>query len=459
MQNTENSENSATISYRKILEMAYPLILSTTSYTIMRFIDRMFLSWNSQEDIEAVVPASMLSFMFIAFFIGTASYANALLGQYFGAGKPESFAKVFFQGWYFSVFSTIIILMLIPFGHYLILKSGHSQQVVDRELIYFNWSMYTGGVIVFNNFLSAFFSSQSKTFLVMIVNFIGCAISVFLDYHLIFGHFGFPQLGILGAGVSAFISMISITVMYLFLIFATKQKKNFPLRTSFQFQKNLFLQLIRFGVPSGIQFALDVGSFACFIFLVGQIGATALAASNILFTIEMLVFLPLVGLGIATSVLVGQSVGRKRYDNVYLIVRKSFTMAVAYVFLAGFFLFSFNDRIVDLFHQKNSLNFEEIAKIAVPMVSILFLFILADSMVVIFSFALKGAGDTQYQMWSSLWFTVLFFMPGVWSFVNFFHWPVMYCWLGVIGLYAILGAIFFQRFYSQKWENIHVIED
>ena len=98
--------------YREVLKLAFPLILSTGSMTIQHFVDRIFLTWYSPEAIAAAMPAAMISFTFMSLFIGTATYVNTFVAQYFGAKRNDRIGPAVWQGIYFSLIGALCILPL-----------------------------------------------------------------------------------------------------------------------------------------------------------------------------------------------------------------------------------------------------------------------------------------------------------------------------------------------------------
>ena len=202
---TKNSTSSEG-SIKEILTVAFPLIIASATHTVLTFTDRMFLSWYSADCIAASGPASILSYSFICFFIGTGTYLNTIIAQYSGAKKRFYITKALWQGIYFGLLSSAAIVMLIPAGNMFIAHSEHGKQVIILEKSYFSLLMYGGGLAVMGSVFSSFFSGRGRTRPVMIITLISTTINILLDYILIFGKFGFPALGIVGAGIATLLS-------------------------------------------------------------------------------------------------------------------------------------------------------------------------------------------------------------------------------------------------------------
>ena len=101
--------------YREFFTLAFPLILSTSSWSIEHFIDRMFLTWYSPETVAAAMPSGMLNFTVMSLFIGTAGYVDTFVAQYYGAKQEKNIGPVVWQGVYISLLGSLLLLLTIPF--------------------------------------------------------------------------------------------------------------------------------------------------------------------------------------------------------------------------------------------------------------------------------------------------------------------------------------------------------
>jgi len=163
---------------------------------------------------------------------------------------------------------------------------------------------------------------------------------------MIFGNWGFPELGIKGAAIATVISASFSLLAYLVLLSRRAYDQRYHTLRGWRFKSFLFVRLMRFGLPSGVQFFLDVAGFTVFLLLVGRLGTNALAATNIAFNINSLAFMPMIGFGIAVSVLVGQHLGKDHpdlavksaYSGFHLTFLYMGTVAALYVLVPDLFL-------------------------------------------------------------------------------------------------------------------------
>ena len=338
--------------YRDFLALALPLILSTASWSIQHFVDRVFLAWHSTESMAAALPAGMSNFVFVSFFLGLAGYVNIFVAQYVGARRPNRVGASLWQGTYLSLGAGIAALGLLPLAHPLFDLIGHDPSIRAEEVAYFRILCFGTGPFVLATALSCFYSGQGKTWVVLIVNASATGVNIGLDYALIFGNWGFPEMGIRGAAWATNLAAAFSTLLFGVLILRRRNREEFGTLSQWRFDGELFGRMLRFGVPSGVNFMLDIMAFSFFILIVGRLGTVELAATNMAFNVNSLAFLPLIGCGIAVSTLVGQRLGENLPDRaeystwsgMHLALGYMGTMALLYLCVPAWFLMPYGLR-------------------------------------------------------------------------------------------------------------------
>ena len=446
--------------YREFLALAIPLILSTGAWSIQHFVDRMFLSWHSPEAIAASVPAGIMNFTFLSLFLGTASYVNTFVAQYHGAGRRDRIGASVWQGIYFSLIAAAAMALLSLAGPLIFNLAGHEARVKALEEEYFQILCFGAFFPVASSALSGFFSGRGKVWTVMWVNFLATGVNIFFDYGLIFGHFGLPALGIRGAALATVLSGVVSAAIFFFLFQKPVCRKEFATWRARHFDRPLFHRLLYFGFPNGVQFFLDMLGFALFILLVGRFGTIALAATNIAFNINTLAFMPMIGSGIAVSILVGQRLGENRPDlaerSVWSAAHITFlymsTVALAYVTVPDLFLRPFG-------HGGNTEVFAQIRAYGVVLLRFVAFYSLFDAMNIVFANAIKGAGDTRFVMKVAVLLSWLVMVIPTYLASVVFHWTLFVAWGFATAYIVLLGFIFLFRFLSGKWKSMRVIEE
>ena len=444
--------------YREILVIAIPLILSTGAWSVLLFVDRMFLAWYSSEAIAASMPAGMASFAMMCLFIGTAAYVNTFVAQYFGAREESKIGMILWQGIYFSFTSLIVIIPAYFLADDLFYLIGHSADVQALESQYFKILMYSAVFVVLNNTLSSFFSGLGKTTVVMWVSLFITSLNILLDYLLIFGHYGFPELGIQGAAMATNIAVTSGSVCLALLIFQKKYRHRFALLEARKFNSELFGRLIYFGAPNGVRLFIDMTSFTTFLMFVGTLGTRELVASNIAFNINALAFLPMIGLMVGVAVVVGQRLGedqpniaeRATWSAIHIAVTFFGSLAVMYLYIPQIFIYPFtlNGGLEDI---------RDSSELIILLLKFLAFFALFDAMFLVFLGALEGAGDTRFILKTSCIISIGLLVVPCFLYVNYFQAELLVLWWIITANVVLYCLVFLWRFTQGPWKSMRVI--
>ncbi|OBQ51607.1 MATE family efflux transporter [Halodesulfovibrio spirochaetisodalis] len=446
--------------YRDVLNVGLPLVVSLGSTTAMEFTDRIFLSNYSLISIAAALPAAMVNLVFLLFAMGISSYSSVFIAQYYGACKCEKVGSVVWQAIYFCCFAWVLIASLVFVAEPFFAFIGHAPEVQKEEVTYFSILTLGTGFAIIANAIGCFFTGLGQTRPNMVVNIIAVVINIPLDYMLINGVGIFPEMGITGAALATVSSWAMQLIMYAWLVFTPKNDATFLVKRAWRFNASLFFRMMRFGIPSGVNSFFDVFAFTVFIMVVGRLGEVELAASNIVLSINSLAFLPVVGLHIAASILVGQAMGRKDAAQARMAAHSVLHVALLWMGTFGALFLLFPYELTALFRPE-AISVEEFATIQ-SMCRILLayvaLFCIQDAIALIFFGSLKGAGDTMYVMWAiALCATFCLGVPVIVArFV--FDAGLHTLWALLIVYVCILSVTAFTRFRSGKWEQIQMLE-
>ncbi|MDR1695796.1 MAG: MATE family efflux transporter [Endomicrobium sp.] len=444
--------------YLEFLKIALPLIISTGAGSIQSFINRFFLAWHSQEAFAASLPAGTLNFSIMSIFIGTLSYVDVFVSQYYGKKEYRSIGPSVWQSFHLSFFGAFIILFISFFSEQIFNFAGHSPEVIAEEIKYFRVLCYGALPALAAAALSGFYAGRGKTKVVLYVNITGILINIIFDYILIFGNFGFPKLGIEGAAMASIIGSVTMTVILILLITSKKNNKIYNtkmLKPDFDFIK----RLLKFGFPNGVQFFFDMAGFTFFIFVIGHLGTVELSATNIALNINLLAFMPLVGCGITTSILVGQYLGRNKASAAQICVQTAMHVVYAYVtvvilafiFIPGVFIYPFSK-------GSEALIIDQVKPLAVNLLRFVALYSLFDPMNIIFSSAIKGAGDTAFVMKLLAVSSVFAVAIPVYLIVIVFKLGLYTGWSVFVVYVLVLAVSFYLRYKTGKWKRMRVIK-
>ena len=443
-------------SLKELWLLSYPLIITMAAQVVMQFVDRMFLSWHSHDALAACVPAGVLAMTFASMFMGLASYTGVFISQYEAKKKYASVTISLWQGVLLAVVSAVVLAGLTPVGNAIIYLFDHGPQVTPLEVKYFTILNLFGGIAVINNALASFFSGRGKTKVPMYVALTGNIINIGLDYVMIFGKLGFAEMGIAGAAWATVLGALSMTLMFGALIFAKRVRKTFRVTQLAGFYKPVFSRLLRFGLPNGFGFLMDIMSFTLFTFMVGNIDVISLQASNVVMSMQPMVFTVILGLGIGIQILVSKYQGLKRPDLSVQVVKNACKIGYTYAVGVGITFFCLTPFFVGLFIPPTSENAAIIAAKTYPLMRLMSFFVIGDATYLIFGEALRGAGDTKFYMSIMLTCAWGLFIPGTWVIVYKLHLSVFWVW-SWLTFYAWLTALLMLwRFWRGKWKTIEV---
>jgi multidrug resistance protein, MATE family len=244
----------------------------------------------------------------------------------------------------------------------------------------------------------------------------------------------------------------------LVLLFQPGYRKAFRTLSGWRFERALFGRLMKYGGPAGAQVFLDILVFNVFVQLVGRLGEAATGATTLTVRLNMVAFLPMMGLGQAVSILVGQRLGADRPD---LAERSAYT-GLRWVFgymcsVAAIYLL-FPTLLVSAFQgERDQAGFAEVAAIVPSLLACVAAYSLADSVNVTFSFALRGAGDTRFV--SLLTFALAWPIMVIPTMVVVNRGGSVYtAWVFATAYIIAMAVCFSLRFRNGKWKTMRVIE-
>jgi multidrug resistance protein, MATE family len=445
---------------REVLRVAAPLIVSSLSWTVMTFIDRMMLNWVSGTAMSAAFSSSVVWWAMVCLPMGLCMYANTFVAQYHGAGQHERIGLSMWQAIWIAIGFTPLMLAAIPLAPWFFTLAKHGPEAYAMEVEYFQ--ILCGGApgLLIAQAGAAFYGGRGETWVVMWVDSAAAVLNLVLDYFWIFGYAGFPAWGLAGAAWATVVSFSVKAVVYLLLPLQREHRARYGTLRGLRFEPNLIRRMIFFGGPAGLQMLLDVTGFTVFILLVGRLGAVERDATTMAFSISSVAFMPIWGLSNAVSILVGQHLGEDRDELAAQCTHTGLRMAwsymaamsLLYVFAPGLFLHGFAANA-----GESAVEAAAIYAMAVTLLKFVAAYNLLDATFMVFVAAIKGAGDTVFVLRVSL---ALALLLGALSYLSVEVWQlgVYGCWALITGWVWIAAFTFFLRFRQGKWRSMRVIE-
>ncbi len=456
---SKQRRSSRTELWRELLQLAWPLVVANSFWNIQLTIDRMFLGQYSTGALAAAIGVMGVYWTPMALLQQTAAYLMTFVAQYYGANEHHKIGPAVWQAIYISVIGGLLFLGLIPCAGPLFRLMGHSPELRELEVQFFQALCYGALPTALVAVASSFYSGLGMTRMVIGMNAIGLIVNVGFDYLLIFGHGGFPALGIQGAGYATALASWASALYGLFLIFQKKYELSYGLRRAWRWQRDLMYRYLRYGLPSGLQWALEGLAFTAFLVLVGRMkqGEVALASSSIAVTVMMLAALPVMGMAQAASIRLGQCLGDSQPEKAEAFAYGGLQISLVYITITGLSFLLFPGFYLSWFENSSSALLWDQVKVVVPYIlRCVALFVCFDCINLIFSFALRGAGDTRFVSAVALslpW--PLMVLPTWW--VKDWEASVYWSWAFVTVFVIIQALVFLFRFRQGKWKSMSVI--
>ncbi|MDR1312101.1 MAG: MATE family efflux transporter [Deltaproteobacteria bacterium] len=454
----------AKMGYREVLALSVPLVASTLASSAMMFTDRLFLARYSLDSIAAALPAGIMKFMLTAFFFGTVTYTGVFAAQYTGAGQHRRAAAALWQGLYLSLLFGFGLYSLYFLGPGIFGLAGHPEELVGLELSYFRVLVLGTPVELMMVTMSSFLSATGRARAVMWVNLAGTALNVPLDYFLIFGveaggNALIPPMGVFGAAFATLFSWVFSCALLSFMVFGARMERTHGTRSSRALEWKLMKRIMRYGYPSGIQFLMEIFAFTFFAFAAGRLGAEILAANNIVLSLESMSYIPMIGVGQAVSILVGQSVGRGLPAEGREAAVTGIVLITSYVCIILITFVAFSGPIISVFMPDGTdpLAMARITAVGTVLLRFVVLYSFFDGLYICCFGAIKGAGDVWYPMWAmAVWGAALF--VGVVVLFKLDAANIYSLWAVLVSYVLCLTFTGYWRFRSGKWMKLKVIE-
>jgi MATE family multidrug resistance protein len=442
----------------EVLCLALPLVISTISWTIMNFVDRMFLLWYSMPAMAAAMPGGMVYFTLVCLPLGVVMYGNTFVAQYSGSNRPERIGPAVGQAVRIAIFSIIPALLIVPFADEVFNWVGHSETVAKYETIYLRVLLFGAGGMLIAAAQSTFFTGRGETRVVMIVDSSAAALNVLLDYLMIFGHLGFPEMGIEGAAWATVISQWSKVLFYGAIMSRPHYVHTYHLLDGFRFDRDLFSRLLKFGGPNGLQFFVEIFALTLFMMLVGRLGEEAMVMTTLAFNVNSMAFVPILGLGTAVTTMVGKQLGDNRPDMASRATWTSYHLAILYTLPMGV-LYLLTPGVFLMGHASGmeAEQFSQLESTVVILLRFVAFYVLFDTTAVVFVSAIKGAGDTHFVLITTAWTAPLPLIAGTVG-VRWFGGGLLWCWTAITAWICLVGFIYLFRFLGGRWKTMRVIE-
>lgn len=455
------ADDSIVASAREVLQVALPLMVSAGMFSLVLFADRTLLLWYDGQSMSASMAGGNLFWVLVCLPVGVASMTGAIVGQYVGANQEDHIGRFLWQSVWLSLMTTPLFAGVALIATWLFQVTGQPTELISLEATYLRLLLLGAVGMVLETALSGFFSGTERTKVIMWVSVASGLLNFVLDLLLIFGPGPFPELGIAGAAIGSVASFWFKVLCYGFLLLRPKYESQYRIWAGLGFDREVFTNLLFFGFPTGLMYLTESGGFTVIVLRIGSLGDVPLRATTMAINFNMVAFIPLVGVSIAASVLVGRHLlqsGPKRaarsvYGALAISACYSFFWLVAYLAIPDVMmsLYELNGAGME---GEEAEAMESIA-LARGLLKYVAFYVVLDAVQLILAGALRGAGDTWYVLLAGVAASAIALAIGF-GFepdANPLHW----WWRMVTTWVWLLAMLMAARFIQGSWKRMRMV--
>lgn len=433
---------------KTIFKLASPMMVGMLAINLLLLIDTAMVGTQGTAALAALGVAIFMVDLGTAFFQGLAGGVQAIVARRFGEGGDAGVWPPLLAGLTYALLLGLpLSLLLIALAPSLFAIMVQDSTVWAEGIPYFRVVMASLVFQAFNFSFRGFFNGISKPSVYMVSLIVMLVVDVVLNYMFIFGNWGAPALGTMGAGIGTFGAVTAGTLWY--LIVALRQRK--VLGKAIRKLSPPWKDLLRLGMANGFaQFSFSA-AYMTFLWFVARLGTQELAVANVLIRLLTLGYLPAVGIAWAAATLVGQSLGAKQADEANRWCWDVAKVAFLTMTLVGVPVLLFPDLVLGLFlHDAEAL---ALARLPLQITALLLgIFAIAP----VLTQSLMGAGDSKRTMIVSLTLQWLVFLPAAWFLgIQLFE-SLMGIWMVQCGYIALTAACLAMMWRGGRWREIEI---
>lgn len=311
------------ITNKEIWSIALPIMLGNMAQTIINFTDTAFLGHLGVIALGASMLAGLFYYVFTTIATGFAIGIQIIIARRFGEGNHGRIGVIFQHG---SIFVFILGLILFSILYFFSDQLLHwlidSQNIYDASIEYIKYRQFGIIFVCFNFLYRGLYVGISNTKVITYSTIIMAIVNIFLDYCLIFGNFGFPEMGISGAALASFCAEVSAFIFFTIYSYITLRNKDFGMFKTHKLEPELMKRILKLSTPTMIQKLFSFSVWFIFFILIEKMGETATGISSIVRSIYMILITPCFAFATTTNTVVSRIIGEGHSDQVYYTIFK-----------------------------------------------------------------------------------------------------------------------------------------
>ncbi|MBR2051330.1 MAG: MATE family efflux transporter [Bacteroidales bacterium] len=311
------------ISNKEIWSIALPIMLGNMAQTIINFTDTAFLGRLGVIALGASMLAGLFYFVFTTIATGFAIGIQIIIARRFGEGNHGRIGVIFQHGSIFVlILGLILFSILYIFSDHLLLWLIDSPNIYEASLEYIKYRQFGIIFVCFNFLYRALYVGISNTKVITYSTIIMAIVNIFLDYCLIFGNFGFPEMGIGGAALASFCAEVLAFTFFTVYSYITLRNKDYGMFKLHRLESELMGRILKLATPTMIQKLFSFSVWFIFFILIEKMGETATGISSIVRSVYMILITPCFAFATTTNTVVSRIIGEGHSDQVFSTINK-----------------------------------------------------------------------------------------------------------------------------------------
>lgn len=428
---------------RATIVLALPLVGLQLAQMTMGVTDTVMLGWLGARELAGGMLGTQAIFLPYIFGVGFSQAVMPLAAAAQGAGDEAGVRRSVRMGlWVLAIYSALVLLQLWHVER-LLLAAGQDPAIAALAASYVHIAMWSILPALAITGIRAFLTVVGHAYLLLAVIASGAVLNALLNYLLIFGHGGFPAMGVPGSALATTLANVAMATFLLgYAVLAPALRRYAVLSRLWRPDWEAFNEILRLGWPIGATIIAEVGLFVAAALMMGWLGAVPLAAHAIAIQLAGVAFMIPLGIGNAASVRVGMALGQGSPEDLRRAAGVTLGLAIGIALAGAVVLWALPRQLVGLFLDAGDPVAPEVLAYAVPLVLVAAAFQIFDSLQAVGSGLLRGIQDTRVPMLLALFSYWGIGLPVALSLGFWAGWGGVGIWIGLaLGLGAAAGLL------------------
>ena len=437
--------------YRDVLKIALPVMVGSIAMTILNITDTAFLGRVGETELGASAVGGVLYFAFAMIGVSIGTGAQIMIARRSGEKKEGNIGEIFDHSLLILLVLGLVLFAILKWGSPYILKLIlDSPELVKSTSEFLEYRSYGLIFLMIATVFRSFYVGIAQTKIFGIYSFVMAAVNFLFCYVLIFGHFGFQSMGIMGAGIASTVAEF-IALIYIFLYTLFKSSiKEYKLFQFSKINKSMMKTIMDLSLPLVVQNLLSMGSWFIFFVFIEKIGKHQLAISNIVRGAYMINMTPIWGFSVAANSMISNIIGQSKQEEVFVLLKKIIRITILITFVMIFLNLLFPLEILGLFTSDAKIIRDSVSSLRIVNLAMIFF-----SFAIVSISAVSGTGATRAALNIEVAAIVIYL---VYNYVITFvlHSTIEMLWMSEVIYWLFTGVASYMYIKSKRWMRIKV---